>query len=121
MSGQIQYGPGDLATCVQTHALVPEDQCHFMTPVRFGRRKTDQVGHLALTSNWLNFRGTVELSIAWGDVSHVESAAEQLIVALHGTRRTLRFCCGGSNEAQRGSVIGSHLAALAQADACHSV
>ena len=121
MSGQIQYGPGQVATSVQTPARPEEDQCHFATPVRFGRRRTDQVGHLMLTSSWLTFRGTVELSVAWGEVAHVESAADHLIVSLQGTTRTLRFCCYNADDAQRGAVVASHLAALAHADTYHPV
>ena len=32
------------------------DVCHFATPVRFGRRRTDRFGHLQLTNGWLTFR-----------------------------------------------------------------
>jgi hypothetical protein len=121
VSGQIQYGSAVRATSVETPAAPADDQCHFTTAVRFGRRKTDQVGHLVLTSGWLTFRGTVDLNVAWSEVAHVESSADQVIVSLHGTQRILRFCCCSSDEAHRGSVVAAHLAALAHADAYHHV
>ena len=74
-----------------------------------------------MSSAWLKFRGTVEWSVAWGEVARVESTDDQLVVSLHDTRRILRFGCHGSDEARRGSVVASHLAALAQADACDPV
>ena len=96
--------------------LPGDDRCHLVTPVRFGRRRTDQVGHLMMTSAWLQFRGTVDLNLSWAEVASVEYAARDLVVALHGTRRTLRFCCQTDDEASRAGVTARHLAALAQSD-----
>lgn len=117
MSGQIQYGSAEAATSLETPRRErPEDHVHFTTPVRFGRRRTDQVGQLVLTSNWLRFRGTVELSIAWSEIARVEQAGPDIIVSLQGSSRTLRFSCQASDEADRGAIIASHLAGLAQSE-----
>lgn len=116
MSGQIQYGPVLPPTSLQTPPLGHEDRCHYTTPVRFGRRKTDQVGHLVLTSLWLTFRGTLDLNIAWTEVARVEQAGSELVVSLHGSRRTLRFCCPADEDAQRGAIVAMHLIALAQSE-----
>ena len=108
MSGQIQYEQREVATPLQT--------AHLSLPVRFGRRRTDQVGHLVFTSAWLQFRGTVDVSIAWSEVSRVEPAGADLVVSLHGTQRTLRFSCQAGEDAVRGSAVATHLTALAQSD-----
>lgn len=89
--------------------------CHFAAPVRFGRRKTDQVGHLLLTTAGLLFRGTIEMSLAWTEVSHVERNGRQLRVSRAGTQRLLCFCCQTDDEAARAAIVANHLAALAQA------
>ena len=115
MSGQIQYEPDDVATPLQTAAVPGDDgRSHLTLPVRFGRRRTDQVGHLAFTSAWLQFRGTVDMSIPWCEVLRVEHRDADLVVSLHGTQRTLRFSCQSDQDADRGSVMATHLTALAQ-------
>ena len=106
-----------MTTFLQTGGAPPgDDRCHLVTAVRFGRRRTDQVGHLLLTSSWLQFRGTVDLSLSWGEVASVDNSGRDLVVALHGTRRTLRFCCQTDDEAVRAGVTARHLAALAQSE-----
>ena len=117
MSGQIQYGQREVATPLQTAGVANDDErSHLSLPVRFGRRKTDQVGHLVFTSAWLQFRGTVDVSIAWSEVVRVDHAGADLVVSLHGTQRTLRFSCRGDEDAVRGSAMATHLTALAQSD-----
>jgi hypothetical protein len=118
VSGQIQYGPGDGPTCLQTPptALQGRDECHFSTPVRFGRRKTDQVGHLVLTTLSLTFHGTVDVTMSWTGVARADAADRDIVIALQGTRRILRFCCHGHDEATRGAAIANHLAGLAGAE-----
>ena len=122
MSAQIQYGSGEALTSGQTlrtpHA---DDPCHFTVPVRFGRRKTDQVGHLILTSTWLKFCGRVDLHVAWGEVARVEQTGPHMMVFLHETRRVLCFCCQNDEGASRGAVVAMHLATLAQAESYHPV
>jgi len=96
--------------------LQHDDPCHLTTPVRFGRRRTDQVGHLLFTSNWLRFRGTVAFAVPWVDVASVAQSGEDLVVSLHGTGRTLRFCCQSDPEAMRAKAAAVHLTALARSD-----
>ena len=116
MSGQIQYERQGTATPLQTAGAMAEDgRPHLSLPVRFGRRKTDQVGHLVFTVDSLQFRGTVDISLSWSEVSRVEHANSDLVVSLYGTERTLRFSCQSPGDAVHGSVSGSHFAALAQA------
>jgi hypothetical protein len=121
VSGQIQYGPAENPTSLQTAPNVPAgvDEDHFTIPVRFGRRKTDQVGHLVLTTAALNFRGTVDMSVLWTQVARIDRADTELVIALYETRRILRFCCFGEEEAARASAIGNHLVGLAQSQPLH--
>ena len=124
MSGQIQYGRADGATLPETPALAgppTPDACHHRLPVRFGRRKTDQVGHLVMSTGWLKFQGRVDLHVAWAEIAHVQQAGDDLVVALHDTRRLLRFCCAGGEEASRAAAVARHLADLAHADPVQTV
>jgi hypothetical protein len=106
-----------MATFLQTDGgLHDHDPCHLATPVRFGRRRTDQVGHLVFTSNWLRFRGTVDVAVSWTDVASVAQAGRDLVVSLHGTRRILRFICHNESEATRARATAGHLTALAHSD-----
>jgi hypothetical protein len=102
---------------VQTESFFDDgDRCHLTTPVRFGRRRTDQVGHLLLTSQWLQFRGTVNLNISWDEVGEIEDSGRDLVLSLRGSGRTVRFCCQTDEEAQRANITARHLIALAQSD-----
>jgi hypothetical protein len=96
--------------------LSGDDSSHLTIPVRFGRRKTDQVGHLVFAGTSLRFHGTVDMRIAWSEVSRIDHAAQDLVVSFHGTQRTMRFCCQSEEEALQASVLGAHLAALAGSD-----
>jgi hypothetical protein len=122
MSGRIQYERDGTATPLQTAAAPGEDdRSHLTLPVRFGRRRTDQVGHLVFTSAWLQFRGTIDMSIPWREVSRVEQRDADLVVSLHGTQRTLRFSCQADVDAARASVMATHLTALAQSHPVQAV
>jgi hypothetical protein len=114
VSGQIQYGPCSVTTPLQTATPVDDGRRHLELPVRFGRRKTDQVGHLVFTSAWLQFRGTVDVSISWSEVARIDHTGPDLVVFLHGTQRTLQFCCQSNDDAVRACVTATHLTALAQ-------
>jgi len=94
--------------------LAPGDECHFVTPVRFGRRRVDQYGHMVLTSGWLKFRGTVDVSVAWGEVGDVQRARREIVVSLRDSRRLLRFSCHSEAEAARGALIAQYLTQSAQ-------
>ncbi|HEY3161066.1 MAG TPA: hypothetical protein VGJ78_19005 [Vicinamibacterales bacterium] len=105
---------GELPVANAPDPLAPGDQCHYVTPVRFGRRRADQYGHVVLTSGWLKFRGTLDLSVTWGEVADVHRAAREIVVSLEESRRLLRFSCHSEVEAARGVVIAQYLAQIAR-------
>lgn len=98
-----------LPVLASLNPLPPDDRCHFFTPVRFGRRRGDQIGHLEMTSGWVKFHGALDLSVVWTEVATVERAGRDIIVALHDSRRVLRFSCHAPEEAARGAVVARHL------------
>src|SRR5581483_2015692 len=65
------------------------EQIHFTGPVRFGRRRTDQLGHLQLMSRRLTFRGALDLSIAWIQVRDVRRDDQEIVVGLAESDRLL--------------------------------
>jgi hypothetical protein len=105
---------GELPKVTAPDPLAPGDECHFVTPVRFGRRRADHYGHLVLTSGWLKFRGTVDVSVAWGEVADVQGVRREVIVSLRDSRRLLRFSCHSDAEAARGVLLAKHLAQSAE-------
>jgi hypothetical protein len=105
---------GELPLANAPDPLAPGDQCHFVTPVRFGRRRSDQYGHMVITSGWLKFRGTLDLSVTWSEVAQVQRLAREMIISLQDSRRLLRFSCHSEGEAARGAVIAQHLAQSAR-------
>jgi hypothetical protein len=105
---------GELPKAKAPDPLAPGDECHFVIPVRFGRRRADQYGHLVLTSGWLKFRGTVDVSVAWSEVADVQRARREVVVSLRDSRRLFRFSCHSETEAARGALIAQHLAQSAQ-------
>ena len=82
--------------------------------MRFGRRRVDQYGHVVLTSGWLKFRGTLDLSVTWSEIADVHRAAREIVVSLEDSRRLLRFSCHSELEAARGAVIAQYLAQSAR-------
>jgi hypothetical protein len=100
---------GELPTATAPDPLAPGDECHYVTPVRFGRRRADQYGHLILTSGWLKFRGTLDLSVTWSEVADVHRISRDVVVSLQDSRRLLRFSCHSDSEAARGAVLAQHL------------
>lgn len=105
---------GDLPVVKAPDPLAPGDQCHFVTAVRFGRRRADQFGHLLLTSGWLKFRGTLDLSVTWSEIADVQRAGREIVVSLQDSRRLLRFSCHSPVEAARGALIAQQLAQSAR-------
>jgi hypothetical protein len=105
---------GELPRVKAPDPLAPGDECHFVTPVRFGRRRADQYGHMVLTSGWLKFRGTVDVSVAWSEVADVQRARREMVVSLRDSRRLLRFLCHSEGEAARGVLLAQHLTQSAQ-------
>lgn len=99
-----------LPVIASLNPLPPNDRCHFVTPVRFGRRRGDQIGHLELTTGWVKFHGALDLSVVWTEVADVERDGHDIIVSLVDSRRVLRFCCHALEEAAHGAVVARHLA-----------
>jgi hypothetical protein len=103
----------DLPVVSVPEPLAPGDVCHFTTPVRFGRRRSDQFGHLMLTSGWLKFRAALDISVAWSEVSEVQRAGRELIVSLQDSKRVFRFAAQSASDAARAGVLAQHLAGSA--------
>lgn len=108
---------GDLPSAEPLDPLPAGDACHFVCPVRFGRRRSDQYGHLMLTTGWLKFRGALDVSVAWSEVASVRRDGREIVVALRESRRMLRFSCHSFSETARGGVLAEHLAQVARVDA----
>ena len=100
---------GEWPTATAPDPVAPGDECHYVTPVRFGRRRADQYGHLILTSGWLKFRGTLDLSVTWSEVADIQRSSREVVVSLQDSRRLLRFSCHSETEAARGAVLAQHL------------
>lgn len=90
------------------------DTCHFACAVRFGRRRSDQFGHLVLSAGSLKFLGALDLSVAWSEIASVARNGRDLVVTLRHSHRVLRLSCHSPSEAARGGVIAEHLARAAQ-------
>ena len=105
---------GDLPAVKPPDPLAPGDTCHYVSPVRFGRRRADQYGHLVLTGGWLKFRGTLDVSVSWSEVARVERMSREIVVSLEDSRRLLRFSCHSEAEAARGVLLAKHLARSAR-------
>jgi len=105
---------GDLPAAKPPDPLAPGDTCHYVSPVRFGRRRSDQYGHLVLTGGWLKFRGTLDVSLSWSEVARAERVSREVIVSLEDSRRVLRFACHSEAEAARGALLAQHLARSAR-------
>ena len=105
---------GEVPTVPAPDRLAPGDVCHFVTPIRFGRRRADQYGHLMLTAGWLKFCGMQDMSVAWDEVADAQRAGREIVISFDGSRRLLRFGCHSEAEAARGVVIAQHLARSAR-------
>jgi hypothetical protein len=111
---------GELPVVTSVDPLAPGDRCHFVCPVRFGRRRSDQFGHLMFTAGWLKFRGALDVSVSWSQIASVLRDGRELIVSLHDSRRVLRFACHSLAEAATGGVIAAHLAQAAHVETAPS-
>ncbi len=105
-----QLARGEMPGAEPLDPLPPGDACYFVCPVRFGRRRADQFGHLLITSGRLHFRGALDLSVAWSEVAQVRRDGRDIVISLHESRRVLRFSCQSLREAVRGGVLAEHLA-----------
>ena len=106
---------GELPVAMETAASSGEP-CRFHAPVRFGRRRADQFGHLLMTDSWLRFRGAVDVSIVWSEVDLVRREGHEIVVGLRESRRMLRFWCQSYSEAAVGEVIAQSMMRAARAD-----
>ena len=111
---QARLARGELPRAEAPDPLAPGDECHFVSAVRFGRRRSDQFGHVVLTSGWLKFRGALDVSVAWSEVAGVGRDGREILISLQDSRRVLRFSCHSLAEAARGGVIAEHLARAAR-------
>jgi hypothetical protein len=112
---QAQLARGEMPIVDPPDPLAPGDDCHFVAPVRFGRRRSDQFGHLVLTGGWLKFRGALDISVAWSEVSSVRRDGREILVGLQDSRRVFRFSCQSLAEAANGGVIAGHFSQAARA------
>lgn len=108
---------GDFPMVLSLDPLPAGERCHFVTRVRFGRRRTDQSGHLELTTSWLKFHGALDVSVVWSEVADVQRAGHEIVVSLPNSDRLLRFSCDSIAEAARGAVIATFLATTSRAGA----
>ena len=104
----------NLPVAATGHTLPAGDVCHFATPVHFGRRRTDQFGHLELTNDWLTFRAALDLSVSWSEVSDVQRSGREVIVTLADSTRLLRFWCPCLDDAARAAVLAAHFSGAAR-------
>jgi len=105
---------GDMPIAEAPGLVAPGDQCHFVAPARFGRRRSDHYGHLVLSGWCLKFRGTIDVSVGWGEVAEIHRVGCDIVVSLEESRRLLRFSCYSAGEAARGGVIAQYLASSAR-------
>ncbi len=117
LANRMKHGDMPIAEPPGPGLVAPGDQCHFVAPARFGRRRSDNCGHLVLTGGWLKFRGTLDVSVGWGEVADVQRAGRDIVVSLVESRRLLRFSCYSAAEAACGGVIAQHLASSARPNA----
>jgi hypothetical protein len=101
---------GELPLAATIDRLPAGDSCHFASPVRFGRRRTDQFGHLELTTAWLKFHAVIDLSVAWSEVAHVHRLGREVTITLVDSTRLLRFWCPCLADAARAAVLAHHFA-----------
>jgi len=116
----LEHGDLSLSPPQTPDPFSPGDQCYFVAPVRFGRRRSDRYGHLVLTAGRLKFRGTLDLSVSWAEVAAVHNSGRDIIVALEASRRLLRFSCHSVAEGARGGDIAQHLARRAHPSAVNA-
>lgn len=105
---------GSLPVVATGDSLPARDVCHFATPVRFGRRRTDQFGHLQLTDGRLKFRAVLDVSVAWSEVALVHRTGREVEIALVASTRLMRFWCPCLTDAARAAVLAEHFARVAR-------
>src|SRR4051812_12715034 len=104
-----QIESGRLPIVAAPAALSSGDTCHFVAPVRCGRRRADQYGELLLTTGWLRFAGRVDASVGWNQIADIQRAGKTLVVTVEGRRGAFRFSFQSIEEAARCGVIAGPL------------
>jgi hypothetical protein len=105
---------GEIPLSSAPEPMAAGDVCYFVCPVRFGRRRADQFGHLSLSIGRLKFSGALEVSVAWSEIARVTRDGRQILVMLQDSTRLLRFCCVTYGEAARGHAVAEYLSRLAR-------
>src|SRR3954470_14461428 len=108
-----QIESGRLPVVAAAPTLSSGDTCHFVAPVRCGRRRADQFGELFLTTGWLRFAGRVDASVGWNQIADIQRAGKTLVVTVDGRRGAFRFSFQSVEEAVRCGVIAGHLRSAA--------
>jgi hypothetical protein len=113
VSGRIQYAPPvSVTSSLSPMGLETEISC-FTAPVRCGRRRHDQVGHLELTTWRLRFHGSADFDVLWARVMRLEFEDRDLVVSLKTDgRRMLRFCFQTHEEAHEAALLVRSFASL---------
>ena len=110
MNAQIQYAsPSGLTS---TPSLSAREVPFVSAPVRCGRRRHDEVGHLEITNLRLRIRAAIDVNIAWGDVAGIEHADRDMVVSIRDRRRKYRFCFHTGEEANQVTLLARSLLAL---------
>jgi hypothetical protein len=103
--GELPVVPAEVPTPGRT-------PCHFTSAARFGRRRSDQCGHLMFTTLAIEFLGALDVSIQWSEVAHVSRAGREIVITLHDSQRGLRFLCSTVSEAVRAYVLAHYLSSV---------
>ena len=109
-----QIARGEMPIAETTTPLAEDERCHFAGAARFGRRRSDHVGHLVLTGTWLRFHGVLDVSVAWRHISGVQRVDRDVLITLADSPRLMRFSCVSIRDAVRAAVIAEHLASRAR-------
>jgi hypothetical protein len=107
VNAQIQYGLPLPLTSVPSPPT-SEVAC-FTAPVRCGRRRHDEIGHLELTNHRLRFHGTIDVNLAWSDVARIDRDEREMVVSLRERRRQFRFSFHTPEEARQGTELARQL------------
>jgi hypothetical protein len=107
VNAQIQYGLPLPLTSIPSPPS-SEVAC-FTAPVRCGRRRHDEIGHIELTNHRLRFHGTKDINIAWADVATIDRVEREMVISLRERRRQFRFRFHTSDEALHGTELARQL------------
>lgn len=103
MNAQIQYGSTSHLT--PTRSQPDSEVVYFSGPVRSGRRRHDQIGHLEMTNLRFRFHAAIDINVGWDEVAGIERVDRDLIVAVGDRPRQFRFCFHTAEEANQGALV----------------